>query len=78
MGIDGIPAIYDEICSAKLVSGYVENFDSSLPDVVCTSPRYMCQYFVALISACITCHMHNARSESAPQLQHTQFSSLPL
>ena len=37
VGINGIPAYYDEICSAKLVSGYVENLDDKLPDVVCTS-----------------------------------------
>ena len=46
MGVDGIPAYYDEICSAKLVSGYVENFKYSLPDVVSTSPGYLCQHFV--------------------------------
>ena len=50
MEVNGIPANYDEICSAKLVSTYVENFDSS-PSVVCTSSRHLCQYFVI--------HAHN-------------------
>ena len=34
VGVDGKPASYDEICSAKLVSAYVENFQDSLPKVV--------------------------------------------
>ena len=54
MGVNGIPAIYDEICSAKLVSGYVENFDDSLSDVVRTSSAYICQYFVVHISSYIS------------------------
>ena len=35
--VTGRPAYYDEVCSAKLVSGYVENFEDSLPDVVNSS-----------------------------------------
>ena len=34
VGVDGKPASYDEICSGKLVSAYVENFRASLPKVV--------------------------------------------
>ena len=34
ISVTGLPAYYDEVCSAKLVSGYVENFEEDLPKVV--------------------------------------------
>ena len=58
VGINGIPAYYDEICSAKLVSGYVENLDDNFVHYqmwcVLVMPVFCCP------CTHITCHMNNA------------------
>jgi len=51
--VTGHPAVYDEVCSAKLVSGYVENFEDSLPDVVNSSMNTNLLY--SLKGICVGC-----------------------
>jgi len=51
--VTGRPAFYDEVCSAKLVSGYVENFEDSLPDVVNSSMNT--NLLCSLKGICVVC-----------------------
>jgi len=42
ISVTGLPADYDEVCSAKLVSAYVENFEECLPKVVNNTLHTLC------------------------------------